>query len=433
MTAVTKDLKDYTLQEWKDILNDECFRGHKIHRLAKIIASEDLPLIYNSEKGSLSCDKCKISLKRIVKRKSSCSFSRSVYLIKKNIFRINQKSHQARIRCLARQIFKTFNPDLPVDRAQEKKQWSDYKKLWREKKDAGDLTEMIAPEQANEFKKMEISDAHKELLVQALKVKELHPEYYTFIHGQKLGLWIINQFIKEMAKLSNPTQDVSLYHFFRCDTGQDKVTVQDIIDRIPLLGSYADHNSFIRRHLLSVDGYFYHGAIGESANHFVGGNNNVFFGAEHSILSEVCTHYLGVDRLEAESNALIDELVRLCGEYQQLSTIGNIYAICIPRENIEKFAYVSHPYGIPCKCKDSEKLKKTLNAQQNDIFERSPTACQGLFPQFDLVPQHRIAVDELNPKDNRVFLLTPVAKDIKDGFKEKIREIAAYVHNLRAY
>lgn len=329
-----------------------------------------------------------------------------------------ENEHRYRISLLADCIFETIQRDtkehLPVDKAQEKVRWRKDKKLFS----------------LNKFKKISsnrdtrtLSTPQKKLLAKALNIKRVYRDtHYTFIHGQKLGLWVVMQFMKELAKLDNPERDLSLYHFLRHENGKEHVTVQDVLKKTDNID---DHSPYFRKHLLSADAYFYNLCANESANYYVAINGNQMekskgVTAENIILKKILIQYLGADDL-----IIRNELSTLCGEYQKLERIGNIYAICVPRKKIDTSVYCAHAGGKPCKCLDNNSHSSVLYKVQLDI--PCKLNCDEIRARSNF-PQYRIVTDQLNPNDNRIFLLTPVTKAIKDSYKEKICALAAIAH-----
>lgn len=412
----SKQIEDFSRQEWQYILEKGAFRGKKIHRAAKAIELNALSsMTYNSNTQSVLVNgKFSLDLNEIKGCPSTKTFARLKYWLRKNVFCQNQIKQEERVKKLADLIYDKLHASssisLPVERLQEKQQWKEYKESWRDL-DIGCLEAMTSPKHYDKLQQTNFSDSHKELLAQALKVRELYSEtHYTFIHAQCLSYWVINQFVKELIKISNPHQDLSCFHFFRSKIDTKKVNAKEIIhERI------WDSDSYFRKKLLSVDAYFFNTNIGESANDYLSNNESDWHG-ETEIIDDILGSYLGIFPKE-----ILYKLLELSQEYQKLATIGNLYAICVPKEKINEMAFRAHPYGIPCKCE--KKPIKILNDLQNDNVKY--TKCKAIAPQY------RIVTDQLNPKDNRIFLLSPVAKDIKDSYKLELSKIAQEVYDLK--
>lgn len=423
-----KPVEDFTRQEWQYVLEKGAFRGKKINRAAKAIELNVFPsIVYSPEKQSIAVNKkFTININNIKRGQADWTVARLKYWIRKKVFCKSQTEHQKRIKNLANQIYDTFHPSQhsspSPDRIQEKQLWKDYKESWKnlpsDDPTIDRLKEMTSQEHYNKLNETEFLEPHKELLARALKVKELYSEtHYTFIHAQSLSYWVINQFVKELVRISNPDQDLSFYHFFRSEIDTKKVKTKEIVNQ-----NINDGKTYFRKKLLSVDAYFFHLNRAETANDFLRSNKSDWYG-EDTILQQILTSYLGVCNPK-----ILNKLVELVKEYcrgQGIGQLGNLYAICVPKEKIDKIAFMAHPYGVPCK-HESDPIH-ILNELQEDRIPQMKCKIN----ICNIAPQFRIVTDQLNKKDTPIILISPVAKDIKDSFKVKLSEIAQETYALK--
>lgn len=423
-SILIKPIRDYTLQEWETLLDEKAFLGLKINRLAEAMDfATTTSLDYDSTSHHLRLKKKqKVRLAKVIENKSHRTFARFWHSIKMGCSSKYEARYREKIHFLASCIHQHIQlPKLGPIKDQEKTAWREYKALIA-KRTFDQFEEILSPEQFERVKDLPYSEEHKIVLAQALKIKEMNPEAYTFIHAQKLSYWVINQLLKELAKLQDPSLDLSLFHFFRDDFDKIKSKPSDFLH-----GKVNDDTAEIGKKLLAVDGYFFHNGEFESANYFLKANHNIH-SYEKSILTDIFSHF------KINDPGLFDELVATYEEYNNLASIGNLYAICVPKNKVGRFAYPSHAFGKPCKSSKGETRWQVLDKLQNDEHEDlSPCQRTCLVIDYEKCQQFRVTPDQLNPIDNRVFSLSPVAKDVKDPYKEKIRVFAQRIHDQSSY
>lgn len=266
-------------------------------------------------------------------------------------------------------------------------------------------------------------------LVRALVIKSLYSEtHYTFLHAQQLALFVITQLTKELKKLE-VTQDLSLFQTLRIPDQKERVNVSNLNPEL-----INDHNDYYRNKLLSADGYFFNKAGGESAFYYGILNKNVGnSGQEHQreslereLINRLLMHYLGKG-----NDGLSDRLFNLSMKYHQEAETGNLYTICIPKENLDKTAYISLPVGIPIQPgEENEEKLKLLERLQNDDGEDLAKKHPSL--GLDKFPQYRIVMDQIEPGTKaRVFRHSPVPKAIENEYKAEIKAIAQEIFSQR--
>lgn len=424
-------LNNYSVNDWEAILEQGCYRGYNINKIAKGIKTGAFSnIIFNPKKETFkfhSNEVIKLKLDKITKFKSTWSYSRLKYWVKKAIFCKDISNHQEKIKNLAVLIHKKL---AESSRDLEKQGWKKYKNFYENTHSLDLLTSDNVNNllSTTHISTTHFSDSHKKMLVGAHKVKQLYKKtHYTFIHGQPLSFWVLNQFRKELIKLSDETGDVSLFHFLRNPVHGQKTTPKNY-DRSDII------DSNLGTQLLSVDAYFFHKISHESANDFVARNASMD-NSHATILNAILSSSLG-DINTAPLALQVETLQELCNSYNKEETIGNIYAICIPKNKITEVAYSAHPFGVHCHCVTKATHKRQLNEIQNDIV---PNDLCGTTKGVAIVwgslqipaPQYRIVTDQLNPEEDRIFLFSPVAKDVKNEYKLKIRAIAEQVHAFK--
>jgi hypothetical protein len=249
--------------------------------------------------------------------------------------------------------------------------------------------------------------------------------------------------IKEMAKKALPHLDLHHFKYLRapCSTAE-KGTAERIMNIASSIfwGApkaddarkysnrwvVSDNDMKVREELISADAYFFSTSQYESSIHFLANNFNIL--PPHAVMQKLANvaikHFfpsLPRGYLDYFVNEVINTPVTDVG-------VGNLFVVCVPKDDTDRFQYRSHPFALPCNCHPESSLDTILDALQSDTLPASAKCLPGNLA----VPQYRLYAPLLNPelgaRKYRSYLLTPFAKAYRKSIKLRIQEIVAAIH-----
>jgi hypothetical protein len=314
-----------------------------------------------------------------------------------------------------------------------KKNWLDDPKAEVQRiKDAKILTNS-AEKRINQFSSKWDKDPIYMVVGRVLELKQIYCNtHYVFTHGQAPEVSIANQLIKEFVRAFTPLLHHPLKIPFRVPhTVTYTENAEDFINKYNANDDnfgYADNNH--NAEMISVDACFWNILIAESALYFfdTASNINVANGNKHPLLKifkSIFSHYLPDETL---SEILADKACKIADQKKTETTVGTLYAICIPKAIVQdeklNFAYRCHPFGRKCGCfPAADRIKVLEGMQANQFF----TCNNGFMPQYRLLTSRlteekdvrSFAVDAL-PKERRKFY--------RNQIKDLVQEATKYSH-----
>ncbi len=283
--------------------------------------------------------------------------------------------------------------------------------------------------------------SYKIMLAHALEYKNLYsPTHYVFTHAQALVMWVYVKFVKILIKHFQPNRNLSLFSFLRFSerltsnrSPQDYIKLREVDDR----------DSKFRDEILAADGYLLNLDVGESAGYFCQRNDNIL-GHPNKFFNKKLREFMENDlNLEPETyKEHLDTVYKYANEFSQLSDTGNLFVICVPKDQVAKCVYESEPASVPCHHNDSESVIPNTNIHaarlqllQNDNYKKEDAVCswrEKTSSDAKPVAQYRIFPQRLKHENGaRVFTLSPVCKIARQDYKRKLNELAdeIYVSN----
>ncbi|HSX11602.1 MAG TPA: hypothetical protein VLF94_07810 [Chlamydiales bacterium] len=234
------------------------------------------------------------------------------------------------------------------------------------------------------------------ILGQALEIKQLYGEtHYVFTHGQSHSGYLLSLIYKAQAKQAG--KNTKHFKLLRPHTLHEQTaSVEEYSKGGGMDHSVMDHDLLVRENLLSCSGNLYCNAPGESAISF--------FASDQSMGS---------------INALLEKQIGQSASDQLISAIpesrspGNLYVVCIPKEQWTQAAYRCHPGGEPCTCKT--KLDPTTLLQKAQEGEKT-LECENRGSQY--------RVDLRNLKQgSKIYALTPFTKPERKQMKASVEAL----------
>jgi hypothetical protein len=254
----------------------------------------------------------------------------------------------------------------------------------------------------------------------AQEIKRLYQEtHYVFTHAQALDLSVVNEVIHELLRVFQKDVYHPLFLPFRLPAGEKphKNIDEFFSERQP--DSFVFSDEHYSRELISVDSFFWSTELEESALYFLlrGCNVNQFKKEEAAfdILHEIFARFISSPRI---AMTLAQKVASLGARKKLESTIGTLYAICVPKSVIDNpklnIAYRAHPYGKRCICFPRQHTQ-VLQSTQLD----APLRCQtGKLPQYRL-----LALRLLEEKGVRSFALNTLSKNVQNRYRDQIKQI----------
>lgn len=304
------------------------------------------------------------------------------------------------------------------------------------------IIEKINVHYEEKFEQGKNIDELKYLIGECLSVKERYKEsHYTFFHGQCSYLVFLSYLIKEMVKITQPDQKFHEFKFLRApqDTG-DGTSITSAKEFLEKHSKIYDHNLQTRTELLPVDGYMYGTHAAESAMGFLMCNksylsetlirdkNRKLIPLTDVVFKSVFKEFGGLkisDELNEDDEVMIQKFVRrlnaVCDKKQ--SALGNIFAICIPKDLVQDDArtpiYRAIGFGPPLE--NPFDIKSLEEIQSGKISE--------LEIEFGRT-QYRILTSALSPENNiKTFAFNMLSKQEKRAIKSELAGIARDWHS----
>ncbi len=287
----------------------------------------------------------------------------------------------------------------------------------------------------------------KKLYGQALEIKKLYQDtFHVFLHAQASPWLPISDLVKELWSAKGSTED--FHHFVPlrapCSTASAGV-MESICRGVDSINPFAstgigqfrdrwfqpftlsDTDPKVGEELLSVDGYFFNNYIGKSSMSFLRNNTNINIFTGVSKIEEVAEkaiRHFAPSLSEGRSRYLAKKVVKTTDSLDH--PCGNLFVLCIPKEQSPEIQYRSHSFGWACDCHPKEEAPSILDKLQKDQFDAS-TACSSLLYPSSF-PQFRLYLPAIQPgTGKKVFLLSPLKAKERQKMQESIHAIAGQV------
>lgn len=226
------------------------------------------------------------------------------------------------------------------------------------------------------------------MLLHTLQFRDLFKvSHFTFLHGQNIKYYFLNELIQALEEIQEPPSHPSLTKRLR-----PLHTPLHSMDKIreKVLRGDSDHRPELSANLISCDAFFLSEKEGESANYFVRHNGNVYDRVD-ATLCDLLYHYLEsspslrptslIQNYQDRFHEIIDQ------HTQNTPDLGVYYTIAIPKEECTKThpenfcqqilgkspslspLYASLPYGLPCLHK--EEPQEILSSLQSNRLPSS--------------------------------------------------------------
>ena len=257
----------------------------------------------------------------------------------------------------------------------------------------------------------------------AREIMEIYKKSHSmFTHGKCFFLSLIDDFIKEIIRIYQPSACRSLYKHLRLpDVSPHINNNKDFFDQFNHYGKEFTDNQF-PEHLISVDWDLLSTEGCESALSALNGNTSIMMRGGDSTIIKILRKGLKpfIQNKKIRNNLIekVIDLVKEEDENENSDRLGTLYLFCIPKEIIgskeRNFVYLSHAYGKPCDHYEGSPVEIIEGLQSKTIQK----VCSG---------QARILTGPLaNCKGARIFRLTRHAsqrrKEIKMKFRNFIEE-----------
>lgn len=241
--------------------------------------------------------------------------------------------------------------------------------------------------------------------------------HFIFAHGKCYYLSLVDDFIKEVIRFTQPESCRSLFKHVRLPNVSSQVrNYQDFYHQFqPDNESFTDNAH--RKHLTASDWDLQNRLPSESALHFFISNENIMMRAgdysirrllkknlkesfknrniRHRLVKEVCNFIKKKNKIERK-----DE-----------SNVGAYYLFCIPKAEVEEeeknFVYLSHEYGKPCehyKGNTSEVIDGLQNNSIEKVCEAQVRILTGPLEKSGASRVFRFSVQEkMKGRENKAF------------------------------
>jgi hypothetical protein len=284
------------------------------------------------------------------------------------------------------------------------------------------------------------------LYTQAFAIKNaLKDTHYVFFHAQRTELMIIPYVLTEIFK----TKDIHDFKFLYVPQNPDSEGILRYTERREnaVLGSRTppprespysyDTDRGDCRQVLSADGFLSNTEPGESAYDYLVHNNN----------SSAVKHVIFEAFLKVHPNPFpyhvqfVDDFEKLLGAIPSTpkSSIGNLFAICIPKEKVGEIVYRSHPgqWGCCCHAKEQdlqilEDLQKGLLNPRTQCKNHNISIINAISDRPGMrelmpcppCPQFRIYTPRLQPNEGIfIYGLSPLPKETRRQLKKEARAL----------
>lgn len=240
----------------------------------------------------------------------------------------------------------------------------------------------------------------------SLEVREaFKKDHFIFNHGQSTSFMVINIFVKELLKKTKPGT-LHGYHVLR-----DPLFLTT--ERSPSwYEQNCDNDMYHSTDLISVDACLESTAWAESAFYYFSNNTSASF---PNILRPLIEKHLSN---KAKQTTLFTQLTQLM---ESCSASGNLYTICVPKEQFHEVGYLSLSYGRGIA------TLKNIAPPQKLAVER---AYLERMQEGRSWSQVRLVAHRLTPENGvKIFLNSTFTKQEKDALKTKIRHLIEEASN----
>lgn len=218
----------------------------------------------------------------------------------------------------------------------------------------------------------------------AHEIMELYKEsHFIFSHGKCYYLSLVDDFIKEVVRITQPESCRSLFKHVRLPNVSSQVrNYQDFYHQFQPKDEKFNDNSHTK-HLIASDWDLQNRTPNESAINFFISNSNIMMRAgDYSIrrllkknLKSSITNRNIRHKLVKNVCNIIEKKSKI--EKKNESNVGAYYLFCIPKAELEKeennFVYLSHEYGKPCEHYEGN-VSEVIDGLQN---KRIKKVCEG--------------------------------------------------------
>lgn len=267
---------------------------------------------------------------------------------------------------------------------------------------------------------------YKELYDKAIEREhELCGTHYVFYHGQNSVFRVFQDFLKELYTLVNIDAPLQEFEFLRMWHKAEKTfKSQEFIDKEEYwsLGSayWNDHRSDHVKNMLCVNLSLLGGLTGERTFDYFLGSTSISLARIDTLMQDLFDDF-GLDRkylldLYAVNKAFV-------------TPTGNLLQIFIPKEKVDDYVYLSHPFGTPHRTKiidaifDAKKVRHTKIAPILDAYYKGATP----ITIFDPL-QARILLSQdcmLNPNSGvKIFRYTKASDAEIQKYKDQVKALA---------
>lgn len=255
--------------------------------------------------------------------------------------------------------------------------------------------------------------------------KKYSVEYCVFYHAQKNDFRIIHDFLKELYTLLDGVSHGDEYNYLRPrHKVLSAVDVNAFIDEREKGKAvlWCDSAPDLVQNMLCVNlslfGNTSQAMNDECTYNFFVRNSSICSPPVKEILQDICKHH-------SVNTACIDMLLELNKKIK--TSEGTLFQICIPKDKVDKYVYLSHEGGTP--------FREPLLSDYFDINKRRHTRILPILEQYctnieklscaDIL-QARLVFDQqfLNPDSGiKVFRYTTVPADKMQAYRAELKAI----------
>lgn len=242
---------------------------------------------------------------------------------------------------------------------------------------------------------------------QAFAIKKiLHQNFWVFLHAQRDQWRAFSMLAKELYRHFHPTENIRHFTFLRLPDYNS--SIQKYINQ----SRVNDHDSKVRKDLISVTADFRTFESGESAVSFLCSNSNMFSSLEE--IQNACKEAFSFFIPQLSLSAREDSAKEVTSLFSKLGrqNCGNLVAICIPKNDPDRIYYKSRSFGVPVQdltAQEQLQLLKQSQGEENLDFLGSD--------------QYRILATRLDPRKHCVYVLSPLPKPKRKELKAQVRQI----------
>ncbi len=247
------------------------------------------------------------------------------------------------------------------------------------------------------------------VLAQALEMQSVYKDtHYVFFHGQPSNCTYLPRLLKALEKAKNPDADLSRFEMLRPFAGSAK-GFTDYSENSGQLMLGLDATKEGSQDLLSVNASFDITPY-ESATHFLVENKPSRRKIDTSTLAAMKEAYP-----KASDAQLMSCLEKIKSANPQNAPCGNLFLVCVPKDQPQPVFYRSEPYGLPFKGDGTQ--DPVLKAQSERVLLGGDRVIAA--------PQYRIYMPGLRPeKGHQVHCLSAEApSDLDRAIQKALSEL----------